>query len=154
MQAWLTVAPQGVKHVRQGSIWVSRPRRQASHARAPAHADRMAPPRVPSRMGQATATARPARGSSPAAIPQVSRLPSRHLTNLTTTMSQSTNAHQQVVRHEGNWQDSRGDSTFRLTIGRRCTPPRQGSWRWCLPRIFIMVAHVRGLRLYGEWRGQ
>ena len=102
---WAISAPQGVKHARQGSIWGHI--REASSARAPAHAARMAPPRVPSQMGQATTvTARPARGSSPAVIPQTSRSPSHHLTlNLATTLSPSTNAHQQVVRHQGNWQD-------------------------------------------------
>jgi hypothetical protein len=106
VKALLSVIPQGVKHAHQGSLCHIR---EASRARAPAHAARMAPPRVPSQMGQATTvTARPARGSSPAVIPQTSRSPSHHLTlNLATTLSPSTNAHQQAVRQEGNWLGSR-----------------------------------------------
>ena len=145
-----------MRRARQGSIGKT----QASSARAPARAVRMAPPRVSFRMVQATTlTARPARGSSPAAIPQTSRLPSRHLTrNQSTTLSPSTNAHQQVVRYESNWQGSRmgvsrmgGTETFKIRMGgvqARSTPPRQGSWRWCSPRTILSL--VRGLRLHGE----
>ena len=106
VKASLVAAPRGVKHARQGNLCHIR---EASSARAPAHAARMAPTRVPSRMGQATTVAaRPARGSSTAVIPQTSRSPSRHLTRKdTATFSPSTNAHQQIVRHEGSWQGSR-----------------------------------------------
>ena len=103
--AFPATGPQVARRARQGSIGAI----QASRAQAPAHAARMAPPRVPSRMGQATTvTARPALGSSPAVIPQTSRLPSCHLSRrVATTMSPSANAHQQVARREGNWQGSR-----------------------------------------------
>jgi len=108
VKASLAAAPRGVKHARQGN---SCHIREASSARAPAHAARMAPTRVPSRMGQATTvaslSARPARGSSTAVIPQTSRSPSHHLTRNTAPLSPSTNALQQAVRHEGNWQGSR-----------------------------------------------
>jgi hypothetical protein len=85
VKALLAAALRGVKHARQGNSCHTK---EGSLAQAPAHAARMAPPRVPSRMGQATTvTARPARGSSPAAIPQTSRSPSHHLIlNLASTL--------------------------------------------------------------------